>query len=66
MPGDIRSEEFGPFPYHYESLFNHHPDQGSGNEGCAEEWKKDKSNEQVRRVLENMREQYKQTDLNIG
>ena len=65
MPGDIRSEEFGMFPYYYETRTDHHPAVGSGNDGVAEEWAKEKTNEQVRRVLDHMREQYKLTDLNM-
>jgi len=65
MPGDIRDTEFGPYPYYYEDRFEHHPDKDSINPGCAEEWKKEKSNEQVRRVIQNMRQKYMDTDLNL-
>ena len=65
MPGDIRSEEFGPYPYHYEPRFDHHPHQDSMNLGTAEEWKKNKSNEQVRVVLHNMRQKFIDGDLNL-
>lgn len=65
MPGDIRCEEFGPFPYHYENRFDHHPAADSINLGTAEEWEKNKSSDQVARVIQNMRQKYLDTDLDI-
>ena len=65
MPGDLRSEEFGPYPYHYEGRFNHHPESDSNNQGCADQWKKEDTNEQVSRIFQNMRKKYLDTDLNL-
>ena len=65
MPGDLRSVEFGPYPYYYESRYDHHPHEDSMNEGTAEEWKENSSNEQVRRVMQNLRQKFTESDLNI-
>ena len=65
MPGDLRSEEFGPYPYYYESRYDHHPSADSQNLGIAEEWDKNKSNDQVHRIFQNMRQKYLDTDLNL-
>jgi len=65
MPGDIRSEEFGPYPYYYENRYDHHPDKDSTNLGCEEGWEKEKSNEQLSRVLKNMRKNYIETGPDV-
>lgn len=67
MPGDLRSEEFGPYPYYYESRYDHAPDAESLNKGCEVSWAgdKDNTNDQVGRVFRNMRQKYRDTDLNL-
>jgi hypothetical protein len=65
MPGDLRCEEFGPYPYRYEGRYDHHPDAESQNVGLVEEFKKENMNDQVQRVFRNLRQKYIDSDLNL-
>lgn len=58
MPGDLRSEEFGPYPYRYEDRVNKHPDEDSMNIGTLEGWLDYGSNEQLVNVIKKIREKF--------
>jgi len=58
MPGDIRSEEFGPYPYYYEDRYTDSPERDTKVIGRIEQWREDKGNEQLRRVFVKIRDNY--------